>query len=102
MRNTAIEKALNRKMRARYLGPLIVISRNKGGAYIVYELNASVLDRPISAFRVIPYFARTALNIPPLDDLIDISEARLAQMKETTTPNPEEDLDDDEDLLPDD
>ena len=26
--NTAIEKALNRKMRARYLGPLVVISRN--------------------------------------------------------------------------
>ena len=28
VRNTAIEKALNRKMRARYFGPLIVISRN--------------------------------------------------------------------------
>ena len=24
--NTAIEKALNRKMRARYLGPLVVVS----------------------------------------------------------------------------
>ena len=89
-------------MRARYLGPLIVISRNKGGAYIVSELDGSVLDRPIAAFRVIPYFARTALDTPPLDDLIDISEARLTQMKETTTPDPEEDLDDDEDLLPDD
>jgi hypothetical protein len=32
IRNTAIEKALNRKMRARYLGPLIVISCNKRGA----------------------------------------------------------------------
>ena len=102
VRNTAIEKALNRKMCARYLGPLIVISRNKGGAYIVSELDGSVLDRPIAAFRVIPYFARTALDIPPLDDLIDISEARLAQMKKTTMPDPEEDLDDNEDLLPDD
>ena len=62
MRNTAIEKALNRKMRARYLGPLIVISRNKGGAYIVSELDGSVLDRPIAAFRVIPYFAHSALD----------------------------------------
>ena len=51
---------------------------------------------------MIPYFAHTALDIPPLDDLIDISEVRLAQMKATTTPDPEEDLDDDEDLLPDD
>ena len=102
VRNTAIEKALNRKMRARYLSPLIVISRNKGGVYIVSELDGSVLDRPIAAFRVIPYFARTALEIPPLDDLIDISEARLAQMKATTAPDPEDDLNDDEDLLPDD
>ena len=89
-------------MHARYLGPLIIISRNKGGTYIVSELNGSVLDCPIAAFRVIPYFARAALDIPPLDDLIDISEAHLAQIKATTMPDPEEDLDDDEDLLPDD
>ena len=50
VRNTAIEKALNRKMRARYLGPLVVVSRNKGGAYIICELNGSVFDRPIAAF----------------------------------------------------
>jgi hypothetical protein len=56
VRNTAIEKALNRKMRACYLGPLVVISRNKGGAYILCELNGSVFDHPFAAFRVIPYF----------------------------------------------
>ena len=73
IRNTAIEKALNQKMRARYLGPLIVMSRNKGGAYIITKLNGSVFDRPVAAFRVIPYFARTLIAIPPLDELFDIS-----------------------------
>ena len=31
VRNTAIEKALNRKMHAHYLGLCIIISLNKGG-----------------------------------------------------------------------
>ena len=90
VRNTAIEKALNRKMRSRYLGPLIVISRNKGGAYILAELDGSVLDRPIAAFRVIPYFSRSKIDIPPLDELIDISNERLAQMESSTTGDPDD------------
>ena len=74
MRNMEIKKALNRKMRARYLGLLIIISRNKGGAYILTELDGSVFDHPVAAFRVILYFARTKLNLPPLEDLINISQ----------------------------
>jgi hypothetical protein len=91
VRNTAIEKALNRKMRARYLGPLIVISRNKGGAYILAELDGSVFDRPFAAFRVIPYFARTKLDIPKIEELIDISNARLAEMKDADVTDPDGD-----------
>ena len=94
IRNTAIKKALNRKMRAHYLGPLIVISRNKGGAYIITELNGSVFDRPVAAFRVIPYFARTLIAIPPLDELLDISQSRLIQMEQSTSEDPEEEDDD--------
>ena len=77
MHNTAIEKALNRKMCTRYLGPLIFISRNRGGACILAELDGSLLHRPIAAFRVIPYLARERIEIPSLEDLIDISTACL-------------------------
>src|SRR5258708_5851541 len=69
VRNTAIEKALNRKMRPQYIGPLIIISHNKGGAYIICELNGSVFDHPIAAFRIVPYFARRSLTLPNLVDM---------------------------------
>ena len=60
------------KMQARYLGPLVVVSRNKG-AYIICELNGSVFDRPLAAFRVMPYFARKLITLPDLSGFLDIS-----------------------------
>ena len=81
VQNTAIEKPLNRKMRARYLRPLVVVSCNKGGAYIICELNGSVFDRPIVAFRVIPYFARKAIALPDLSDFLDIPLEHLHNME---------------------
>ena len=80
-------------MRARYLGPLIVISRNKGGAYIITELDGTVFDRPVAAFRVLPYFAHSSIDIPSIDDLVDISRTRLKQMEQSE----EVDLDSDDD-----
>src|SRR5271168_3239426 len=93
VRNTAIKKALNRKMRARYLGPVIVLARNKGGAYIIAELDGSVFDRPIAAFRVIPYLARQKLTLPPLQELLDISMRRLQDMKDSTITDPDNEED---------
>jgi hypothetical protein len=97
MRNTAIEKALNRKMRPRYLGPLIVISRNRGGAYILAELDGSLFDRPIAAFQLIPYFYRAKIDLPPLDQLLDVSQQRLQELRNTSTVDPEDLFDDAED-----
>jgi hypothetical protein len=108
VRNTAIEKALNRKMRARYIGPLVVISRNKGGAYIICELNGTVFDRPVAAFRVIPYFARKSLDLPELDQFLDIPADRLQSMEDSVLADPDADSaiaiapdDDDENEEPD-
>src|SRR5271170_479713 len=93
VRNTAIEKALNRKMRPRYLGPVIVLSRNRGGAYVLAELDGSVFHRPVAAFRVIPYFARKSIELPPLDELLDISRQRLRELKDSEENDPDDDGD---------
>ena len=40
--NSRIEKELNRKTKARFLGPMVVVHRTKGGAYILAELNGTI------------------------------------------------------------
>ena len=65
---------------------------NRGGAYIIAELDGSVLDRPIAAFRVIPYLARRAIKVRL--DMLDVPLERVRELEES------EDLgDDEEDLL---
>jgi hypothetical protein len=99
MRNTQIEKSLNKKMRTRYIGPLIVVSRNYGGAYILSELDGTVLHCPIAAFCLLPYFPRKSIPLPP--DIIDIDDTHLQEMehsldadgdKEDTYQNPTDNL----------
>lgn len=103
IRNTTMEIALNRKMRARYLGPLIVIARDKEGAYIISELNDSVFDRSIAAFRVIPRFARTKISLSPLVKLLDVSQQRFQEHTDSEDSDPEDDNTcDSSDPLPDD
>ena len=89
VRHTQIEKSLNRKMRPRYLGPLIVVSRNRGGAYILAELDGTVFDRPFAAFRVIPYFARQSLPIPA--DFGDVGKTRIEEMADSDDQGDDED-----------
>ena len=48
---------------------------------ILAELDGSVFDRPIAAFRIIPYFAREFIALPPLDDFIDISTLQTASFE---------------------
>ena len=78
-------------MQPRYLGPLIVISRNRGGAYIICELNGSVFDRPVAAFRVIPYFARRSLPLPDLENFLDVPASRLRELEDSIAADPEAD-----------
>jgi hypothetical protein len=79
MCNTQIEKSLNKKMCTRYIGPLIVVLCNYGGAYILSELDSTVLHCPIATYRLLPYFPRKSLPLPP--DIINIDDTRLQDME---------------------
>jgi hypothetical protein len=82
IRNTQIEKSLNRKMRPWYLSPLIAISHNLRGAYILSELNGTVLHRPIATFQLLPYFLQKAIPLP--EHLIDIDTTQLQEMERSS------------------
>ena len=89
--NTAIKKALNCKMHACYLGPLVVLACNLGGAYILAKLDGLVLDQPTVAFHVVPYLTRRYIPLPSLTNFLDISLAWLEALKNSHIVDPEED-----------
>ncbi len=69
-----------------------------GGAYILCELDGSILDHPTATFRLIPYLARVAIDLP--ENFADITPERLHGMHlacETTEDNERGPDSDDED-----
>lgn len=82
IQNTAIEKLLNRKMRPRYNGTVVIVSRNCGGVYIICKLDSTLAQSPVAAFHVLPYFAHDHIDIPNIEENIDITVARLREMED--------------------
>ena len=58
VRNSEVETRLNRKTKPRYLGPYEVCRRTEGGSYVLKELDGSILQQGIAAFRLLPYVSR--------------------------------------------
>jgi hypothetical protein len=58
VRNTAVEKELNKKTKPRYLGPYEIDRRTKGGSYVLKEMDGTILRQGIAAFRLYPYIER--------------------------------------------
>ncbi len=78
VRNSPVEMSLNRKMRRRWEGPFIVITRKAGGAYILADMSGKVYKDKIAAFRVIPYFARRHIQVPEnITEILDQNKEDL-------------------------
>jgi len=62
--NFHVEKELNHKTKAHYLGPMVVIHRSKGGTYILAEMDGAVSRLWYASFHVVPYFPWSLENVP--------------------------------------
>ena len=54
--NKKIEKAMGRKGKPRYFGPMLVIKHSQGSSYCLAELNGTVSKLRYMAFQLIPYY----------------------------------------------
>ena len=78
IRHTKIEKSLNTKMEQRYLGPMVVVRRTRGGSYLVCELNGAMYPGKVAQFRVVPYEARKSIKLSKkIEDLIDMPKSEI-------------------------
>jgi ribosomal protein L21E len=91
VRNTAIESSLDKKMKPRYNGPMIVVKQNKGGSYILAEMDGAVWHQKVARFRVVPYFARENIELP--EGILKTIDCNLETLREI-----ENQIDPDEEL----
>ena len=64
VRNSKFDKTLSDKTKPRYFGPMIVLRRTTGGAYILGELDGSISKLRFAAFRLLPYHPRDMKAVP--------------------------------------
>ena len=67
------------KTKPRYYGPMVVLRRNRNGAYRLGELDSAISKLCYAAFRLIPYHARSQSFIPVTRIVDDNDLATLAR-----------------------
>jgi hypothetical protein len=71
---------LNRQTKLQYLGPMIILRRTKGGAYILLELDGVVVKMHYAAFHLIPYPSRNPAYAD-ITSLLTLEDVELIQDK---------------------
>ena len=67
VRNSAIEKELDKKSKPRYLGPYQVVRVRTGGrSYVLQELDGAIWKQSVAAFRILPYISRNDARLNQL------------------------------------
>lgn len=83
VKNSRFDKGLTNKTKPRYLGPMVVIRRTKGGSYILGELDGSLSKLRFAAFRLMPYLPRSLQSVP-VTRLQDVSDEDLENLTHET------------------
>ncbi|KIJ13603.1 hypothetical protein PAXINDRAFT_25111, partial [Paxillus involutus ATCC 200175] len=96
VRNSRVEKELNRKTKPRYTGPMVVLHQTTGGSYLLAELDGSVSKLRFAAFRLLPYHPRSTSRIA-VTTITGLDEEALDHLAGI-----EDDEPDDEEQVPDD
>ena len=88
VKNLAIELSADQKIKPRYLGSMVIIHCLKGKAFILAELDGSVWQNKVAAFRVIPYLAWKEISyekeVNQLLDTLEESIKALENKQETS------------------
>jgi hypothetical protein len=88
--NSKVEYELSKKTKPRYLGPMIVVRRTKGGSYMLAELDGAISKLRFAAFRVIPYYPRSEERVP-VTQMTGLDEESIDQLEAEETIEPAQD-----------
>ena len=96
VRNSQVEKELDKKSKPRYIGPYQIVRQTQGGSYVLQELDGAISRRGVAHFRLLPYIAREGQEIAKT--ILEEEEQQMDDLEHDTDDNdPEEDEEENDD-----